>query len=179
MDTQTLLRGAFTLSPDWPVILMLTAITHTHLGIWSSHAKSFLYPHASGMVISTLAWSWLANLSSQCLHMCGRSRPPPRLTVYSNSLQVMPVVIKVKHPARSSETNLSSWSYYGQIKLSCPGQRGRKVYNLNKNTLVLASASAVIVHRCLYLINSMPRHWWEYSVISSNSADAYKHTFTS
>lgn len=37
--------------------------THTHLGIWSSHAKSFLYPHARGMGISTLAWSWLARLT--------------------------------------------------------------------------------------------------------------------
>lgn len=110
------------------------------------------------MVISALAWSWLGNLSLQYLYMCGRRRPPPQLNVYNNSLQVMPVVIKVKRPARCSETNLSSRSYYSQIKLSCLERQGCKLWNLNHNTLVLRSASTVIVHRCLCLIRFMPRH---------------------
>lgn len=100
------------------------------------------------MVISALVKSGLSNLTSECLYMCGQRRPPPQLNVYNNSLQVMPVVIKVKRLSRWSETNLSCWSYYSQIKLSCLGQRGCKLWNLYKNTLVLARTSTAFIHRC-------------------------------
>lgn len=142
IETQTLSRAAFTLSPDRPVILTVTTITHTctHTpGIQSSHAKSFLHIRATAMVISALATSGLSNRSSLCLYMCGQCRPPPqRLNVNNNSLQVMPVVIKVKRLARCRETNLSCWSYYTQIKLSCLRRQGCKLWNSNKNMVVFA-----------------------------------------
>lgn len=37
--------------------------------------------------------------------MCGQCRPPPQLNVYNNSLQVMPLVIKLKHLAYCSEAD--------------------------------------------------------------------------
>lgn len=171
IDTQTQARAVFTLSLDRPVILTVTTIKntrterHIHLGFWSSHAKSFLRLRATGVVISALVKSGLGNLTLECLYMCGQRRPPPQLNVYNNSLQVMPVVIKVKRLARCSETNLSCWSYYSQIKLSCLGQRGCKLWNLNKNTLLLARPSTAIIHRCdgvwppVYSIHSQLSMW--------------------
>ncbi len=117
------------------------------------------------MVISALVKSGLGNLTSDCLYMCGQRRPPPQLNVYNNSLQVMPVVIKVKRLSWCSETNLSCWSYYSQIKVSCLGQRSCKLWNLNKNTLALARTSTAFIHRCdtvcvcLYLIHSQFSMW--------------------
>ncbi len=73
------------------------------------------------------ATSGFGNLSCVCLHMCGQRRPPPpQPNVHSKSLQVMPVLIKIKHLSRCRETNLSCRSYYSRIKLSCLGPRGCK-----------------------------------------------------
>lgn len=67
MDTQTLVRGAFTLSPDRPVILMLTAITHTHtwefdlpmLNLSCIHMPGeweYLLWHGAGLLVFTHVW---------------------------------------------------------------------------------------------------------------------------
>lgn len=124
--------------------------THSfiHLGFWSTHAKFFLRSRTTGMVISAPARGGLGNLSWDCLYMCGRRRPPPRINVYNNSLQVMPLAIKVKRLARCRETDLSCWSYYSQIKLSSLGPPGRKPWNLNRSTFALPRTSTVSLCRC-------------------------------
>lgn len=71
--------------------------THTHTWEFDLPMLNLSCIHMPGEW-EYLLWHGAGLLDSQCLHMCGRSRPPPRLNVYSNSLQVMPVCNKSQTP---------------------------------------------------------------------------------
>lgn len=82
----------------------------------------------------------------------------------------MPVVIKVKRPARRGETNLSCWSYYSQIKLSCLGRPGCKLQQKHTRRSPEAAqpsnTGVILFCVCVCVFETMPEQhvetlWWE------------------